>query len=105
METSLGTLGIGLVGPGWIADPHVAGIEGSGVAKVTAITGGREERLASRSTQWGAPAEESLEALVDRDDVDAVWLLSPTPVHHEQLEFLISRGVPVHRREAGDIDA
>jgi predicted dehydrogenase len=85
---------IGIVGPGWVATAHKHGIDRSGCAQLVAITGGSRERLARRSAEWGVPTAASLEDLVRDHRIDAAWVLSPTPVHYEQLRFLLSAGVP-----------
>jgi predicted dehydrogenase len=85
---------IGIVGPGWIATAHKQGIDRSGCAEVVAITGGRGERLDRRGAEWGVPTAASLPDLVRDHRLDAAWVLSPTPVHYEQLRYLLSAGIP-----------
>jgi predicted dehydrogenase len=85
---------IGIVGPGWIATAHKHGIDRSGCAEVVAITGGSRERLDRRAAEWGVPTAASLADLVRDYRLDAAWVLSPTPVHYEQLGYLLSAGIP-----------
>jgi predicted dehydrogenase len=86
---------IGIVGPGWIAPRHKHGMDRSGCAELVAITGGRREHLDRQAAEWGVPAAASLAELVDDYRLDAAWVLSPTPVHYEQLGYLLSAGIPV----------
>jgi len=85
---------IGIVGPGWIATAHKHGIDRSGCAELVAITGGSRERLDRRGAEWGVPTAASLADLVRDHRLDAAWVLSPTPVHYEQLCYLLSAGIP-----------
>ncbi len=85
---------IGIVGPGWIATAHKHGIDRSGCAELVAITGGSRERLDRRGVEWGVPTAGSLADLVRDHGVDAAWVLSPTPVHYEQLRYLLAAGIP-----------
>jgi predicted dehydrogenase len=85
---------IGMVGTGWIAPRHKHGIEQSGCAELVAITGGSRERLDRQAAAWGVPAAASLAELVQEHRLDAAWVLSPTPAHYEQLDYLLSAGVP-----------
>jgi predicted dehydrogenase len=104
---------IGIVGPGWIATAHKHGIDQSGTAELVAITGGSRERLDRRGAEWGVPTAGSLADLVRDHRLDAAWVLSPTPVHYEQLRYLLSAGIPalvdkpptLTLREALEIDA
>jgi predicted dehydrogenase len=85
---------IGIVGPGWVATAHKHAIDRSGCAELVAITGGGRERLERRAAEWGVPWAASLADLVRDHRLDAAWVLSPTPVHYEQLGYLLSAGVP-----------
>src|SRR5580704_6397715 len=104
---------IGIVGPGWIATAHKQGIDRSGCAELVAITGGSKERLDRRGVEWGVPTAGSLADLVRDHRLDAAWVLSPTPVHYEQLRYLLAAGIPalvdkpptLTLREALEIDA
>jgi predicted dehydrogenase len=85
---------IGIVGPGWIATAHKQGIDRSGCAELVAIAGGSRERLDRRAAEWGVPTAASLADIVRDHRPDAAWVLSPTPVHYEQLRYLLSAGIP-----------
>ena len=85
---------IGIIGPGSIATAHKEAIDRSGCAELVAITGGNSEGLERRSAEWGVPIAASVVDLVRDHRPDAVWVLSPTPMHYEQLRYLLSVGVP-----------
>lgn len=77
------TLGIGIVGAGFMSRTYAYGIrELVQGARSVAVTGG--SRAPGFASDFGIALEPSLEALLARDDVDIVLLGSPTPVHRDQ---------------------
>ncbi|MFO0901932.1 MAG: Gfo/Idh/MocA family oxidoreductase [Pirellulales bacterium] len=70
------TIGIGMVGSGFMGLTYseVVARHAQG-CRLAAITGGR--RAASLAAEYGVPACESIEELVQRSDVDAVVLATP----------------------------
>ena len=78
MTVRFGIVGSGFMGRTWaeVATSHAAG------TAVAAVTGGR--RAAALAADYGVPLEPSLDALLERDDVDAVILASPPATHREQ---------------------
>lgn len=85
------TVGIGMVGSGFMGltysesiAKHVNG------ARLAAITGGR--RAPELAAEFGVPAEASLEALLARDDVDAVVLATPDQSHRDQTLLAAAAG-------------
>src|SRR5688572_17373603 len=77
------TLGIGIVGAGFMSRTYAFGIrelvEG---AKTVAVTGGT--RAPGFADDFAIDLEPSLEALLARDDVDIALLGSPTQFHRDQ---------------------
>lgn len=85
------TVGIGMVGSGFMGltysesiSKHVNG------ARLVAVTGGR--RAPELAAEFGVPAEESLKALVARDDIDAVVLATPDQSHRDQTLLAAAAG-------------
>ena len=78
MTVRVGIVGSGFMGRTWaeVAAHHAAG------TSLSAVTGGR--RAPALATDFGIPLEPSLEALLARDDVDAVVLASPPATHLAQ---------------------
>src|SRR5688572_14219996 len=76
-------LGFGVVGSGMMGRTYVRAlrhmVEG---ADVVAIHGG--SRAPALAAEVDVPVEPTLEALLARDDVDAVLLATPTQTHREQ---------------------
>ena len=86
MTVRFGIVGSGFMGRTWaeVAANHAAG------AALVAVTGGR--RAAALATDYGVPLEPSLEALLARDDVDAVVLASPPAAHRDQTLLAAAAG-------------
>lgn len=78
MTVRFGIVGSGFMGRTWaeVAANHAEG------TSLSAVTGGR--RAAGLAADYGVPLEASLDALLARDDVDAVVLASPPATHLEQ---------------------
>jgi myo-inositol 2-dehydrogenase/D-chiro-inositol 1-dehydrogenase len=79
----MNTIGIGMIGSGYMAltyseaiARHVRG------ARLVAIAGGR--RAPSLAAEYGVAAEESIEALLARSDIDGVIVTTPDQLHREQ---------------------
>jgi predicted dehydrogenase len=73
----------GIIGLGWIARVHVPALdEAEGVELVAAcdLDAGRAEAIAGPR---GARAYSSWEAMLDCEELDAVWVCTP-PLHHRQ---------------------
>jgi phthalate 4,5-cis-dihydrodiol dehydrogenase len=59
------------------------------------LTAGADNRKDARSAfekEYGCPAENSVEALCRRDDVDAVWISTPNTVHAEHAICVANHG-------------
>ncbi|NJL26819.1 MAG: Gfo/Idh/MocA family oxidoreductase, partial [Thermoanaerobaculia bacterium] len=77
-------IGFGIVGAGMVARYHTAAIAATPGARLAAICRADSARAAETSAELGVPCEPSLEALLDRPDVDAVCLCTPSGLHAEQ---------------------
>jgi predicted dehydrogenase len=76
-------LGIGMVGSGFMSRTYAYGIrELVDGARCVAVTGG--SRAPGFADDFGLALEPSLDALLARDDVDIVFLGSPTQTHRDQ---------------------
>jgi len=82
----IGIVGSGFMGRTWaeVAAHHAAG------TRLVAVTGGR--RAPALAADHGIPSEPSLEALLARDDVEAVVLATPPAGHREQALAVTASG-------------
>lgn len=75
------TVGFGMIGAGQMAHIHAVAIaeQGPSRARLVAVAGGT--RAPALAAEFGAAAEASIEALLDRGDVDAVVIATPHTAH------------------------
>jgi UDP-N-acetyl-2-amino-2-deoxyglucuronate dehydrogenase len=78
-----GEVRVGLVGTGSIAGFHAAAIADVPDARLVAATSRREEPGKDFARKHGCDFEPSLEALLARDDIDAVAITTPSGSHAE----------------------
>src|SRR5688572_25723709 len=84
-------LGVGIIGSGYMGRTYAECLarHNSG-ARLAGIAGGT--RAPGLAADYGVPHEPSVEALVGRDDVDAVIVASPPSAHREQVLATASAG-------------
>ena len=74
-------VGFGLIGAGQMAHIHAVAIseQAPGRARIVAVAGGT--RAPALAAEFGAESEPSVEALLDRGDIDAVVIATPHTAH------------------------
>ena len=77
-------IGFGIVGAGMVARYHARAIAETPGARLAAICRADASRADEAAAELGVPCEASLEALLERPDVDAVCLCTPSGLHAEQ---------------------
>ena len=84
-------LGIGIIGSGYMGRTYAECVSRYNAgARLVAVAGG--SRAPSLATDYGVDAEASLDALLQREDVDAVIITSPQSAHCEQTIAAAGRG-------------
>jgi UDP-N-acetyl-2-amino-2-deoxyglucuronate dehydrogenase len=73
----------GIVGAGKAAELHVAALTRIPGARVTAVAGRSPARARALADASRARVDPSLEAMIERGDVDAVAICTPHPLHRE----------------------
>lgn len=73
------TVGIGLIGAGFMSGIHARAIEDATGARLVAVAGG--SRAPALAAEHGVPHVDSVEALLNRADVDAVAIATPHTSH------------------------
>jgi 2-hydroxy-4-carboxymuconate semialdehyde hemiacetal dehydrogenase len=87
-------LNVALVGPGAIGERHLFSLRAAG-ARVSAVVSGAAAEADAFAAQYDVPtASTNLDAVLGRDDVDAVVIASPTPLHAGQLRSALLAGKP-----------
>src|SRR5918995_649436 len=75
------TVGFGMIGAGQMAHIHAVAIseQEPGAARLLAVAGGT--RASALAAEFGAEAEASIDALLARQDIDAVVIATPHTAH------------------------
>jgi predicted dehydrogenase len=85
---------VGCVGTGFIAGRHLAALAAMDDVEVVAVADAQPDRAQAVADRYGAAAHTDGTALLERDDLDAVWLCVP-PSAHGPLELAAAeRGLP-----------
>ena len=85
-------LRIGLVGAGAISTQHLEAIEALPSTRLAAVMSASAERARAAGTAHGVPWSTRLQELLDRDDIDAVTICSPSGLHAEQALAVLRAG-------------
>mgnify|MGYP006452137325 CR=1 FL=1 len=73
---------IGIVGSGFMGRTHAEATRRAAGAKLVAIAGG--SRAVGLAADYGVTFEASVEALISRDDIDAIVISTPHHLHYSQ---------------------
>ena len=79
-------IGFGMIGTGMVAKYHAAAIAEASGARLSAVCRADASRAAEAAQEFGVPCETGLEALLDRPDVDAVCVCTPSGLHAQQVQ-------------------
>jgi len=77
------TLGFGVVGCGYFGGEYARILKGMDNVRIVAVQGGSGRTANAIAEEVGCETEETLEALVGREDIDVVVLASPSYAHKE----------------------
>jgi predicted dehydrogenase len=87
-------LRVGCVGTGFIAGRHLSALAAMDDVEVVAVADAQRDRAQDVARRYGATAPRDGAELLERDDLDAVWLCVP-PSAHGPLELAaVARGLP-----------
>ena len=78
------TLGVGIVGTGWVAGAHIENFKALDGCEVRAICSRRKDRAQAKAAEHGltsADAFDDIDAMLGRDDLDIVAICTPHPYH------------------------
>ncbi|MGB0414228.1 MAG: Gfo/Idh/MocA family protein [Coraliomargarita sp.] len=74
---------IGIIGTGWVTEIHLAALKQIESAQVVAIAGRNQARARELAAPFGATAYESYLPMLERESLDAVFILLPPHLHGE----------------------
>ena len=94
MSGGPGKIRVAVVGAaGAFGMKHLDGLANIEDAEVTVVSGTRPEATQAVAAQYGVPnAVVGLDAVLERDDVDAVILATPTGLHAAQTQAALAAG-------------
>ncbi len=86
---------MGCVGTGFIAGRHLAALSGFRDVEIVAVADAAADRVEAVAARHGARAYLSGLALLETEELDAVWLCVPPFAHGDLEDAAIDRGLPV----------
>jgi len=91
-QLTKGTIGVGVVGTGFIGPAHVEGLRRNGIT-VLGLAENSPELASTKAAEMGIPrAYESFEAMLADPDIDIVHLATPNLLHHPQAKAALLAG-------------
>ncbi|MDQ7859675.1 MAG: Gfo/Idh/MocA family oxidoreductase [Armatimonadota bacterium] len=95
MRSGRDRLAFGIIGAGHISDYHITGLREAG-AEVLALCGRRADAVRAKAARYGiAHALTDPEALLRRDDIDAVVIAAPDAAHESLALAAVRAGKPM----------
>lgn len=85
-------LRIGIIGTGHIAVDHIMRMRDMKRVEFVAVSSRRREPAEKAAALCGARVEDSYEAVVNADDIDAVMVCSPSEIHEEHVLAALATG-------------
>ena len=83
----------GVLGSAWINNAAIPGLLGAGNAKLLAMSSRRPEAAETDHQRWGAErAYHSYQALLEDDDIDAIYIPLPNHLHAEWIVAALRAG-------------
>ena len=87
---------VGLLGGGWIARVHAPAIDAEADAELVAVCDVDGERAHALAQPRGAAAYTSWEQMLEREELDALWVCTPPTHHRAPTEAALALGVHVY---------
>ena len=89
---------VGFIGVGNISRSHLRYLSTRDDVSISALCDTDESILAERTAQYGGTGYRDFHRMLDRSDLDAVWLCTPTRVRRDPLTACAKRGWIFRRR-------
>jgi myo-inositol 2-dehydrogenase/D-chiro-inositol 1-dehydrogenase len=96
-------LSIGLLGAGRIGKVHAAAIAETAAARLVAVADAIPEPAAEVAARYGAEVR-TIETIMGSDDVDAVFITTPTDMHADLIEQAARAGKAIFCEKPIDLD-
>ncbi len=98
-------LRVGCVGTGFIAARHLAALAGFDDVEVVAVADAARDRVEEAAARYDARAHDDGLALLDSEELDAVWLCVPPFAHGPLEQAALDRGLPFFVEKPLGVDA
>lgn len=85
---------VAVIGPGGIARRHLAFLSREPGVEIVAHLSRHDDGAVEAARQWGGHGYTDLNALLDEQRPDAVWICTPPRAHEAAESALVERGVP-----------
>ncbi len=89
------TVRIGLIGAGGIAGAHINALKQIPQAKIVSVADIDIEKAKQRADSVEAKAFDDFEEMLDKVQLDGIWLCTPQNVRAKPIELAIEKGIPV----------
>ena len=96
MADNAGTIRMGMIGAGWIAQDHKRVLGSLAEAELVAVCDLDRERAEALASGTGARIYQDWRELLDREDLGAVIVAVPPQAHREPVVAALGRGLPVY---------
>ncbi len=91
-----GPLRVGIIGGGWIARVHVPAIDAGPGLQLVAACDTAIERAQAIAEPRGATAYARFEEMLEREQLDALWVCTPPLLHRAPVQAALAGGVHVY---------
>ncbi len=85
-------IGVGLIGLGGIADFHYQGLKGNDSVTLLGIADANKEILRKRIDEWKVIVYNSIDEILEVEEIDAVHILTPSDKHFEHVIKALEAG-------------
>lgn len=92
METDCGTIGLGTIGFGGFAQFAIEQFIRTNKVQLRGIAGSQRQAAFEAARKMGIPPPQSPEELVQRKDIDMVYIATPPYLHHQQALLALRAG-------------
>ena len=96
MADNAGTIRMGMIGAGWIAQDHKRVLGSIAEAELVAVCDLDTERAQALASGTGARTYQDWRELLDHEDLGAVIVAVPPQAHREPAVTALGRGLPVY---------
>lgn len=86
------TYQIGFIGVGAVSEVHYMAVKALKHARLAGITDINHDLLKQREKEWGMKAYPTVESLIQSDDIDIVYVLSPVEEHFDHVMASLRAG-------------